>query len=119
MALKPFYICFYDLHHYNEALHSVWSNTLLSQSGGSTLTGCVCTALGVHASSGYRLAVKQRLALKAVAEGSQESEHIGEATDCGQSQGVLLLVEICWWTRGRSTDLHLGLLYSRLEKGVT
>lgn len=76
----------------------MWSNTHQSDrnrsSGSSTLTGCVCTALGVHASSGYRLAAKQRIALKAVTEFLQESEYKGDATDCGQSQGVLLLVKI-------------------------
>lgn len=71
------------------------SESLFSESGSSTLTGCVCTALGVHASSGYRLAAKQRIALKAVTEFFQESEYIGDATDCGQRQGVLLLVKIC------------------------
>lgn len=57
------------------------------------LTDCVCVAVVMQASSGYRLAAKQRIALKAVTEFFQEPEHIGDTADRGQSQGMLLLVK--------------------------
>lgn len=58
------------------------------------LTDCVCVAVVMQASCGYRLAAKQRIALKAVTEFFQEPEHIGDTADHGQSQGMLLLVKI-------------------------
>lgn len=58
------------------------------------LTDCVCVAVVMQASSGYRLAAKKRITLKAVTEFFQEPEHIGDAADRGQSQGMLLLVKI-------------------------
>lgn len=50
-------------------------------------------AVVMQASSGYRLAAEQRIALKAVTEFFQEPEHIGDTADRGQSQGMLLLVK--------------------------
>lgn len=43
-----------------------------------------------------RLAAKQRVAVKVVAELFQEAEDVRDAADGGQSQGVLLLVEVGW-----------------------
>lgn len=41
----------------------------------------------------HRLAAKQGVAVKVVAELFQEAEDVRDAADGGQSQGVLLLVE--------------------------
>lgn len=68
---------------------------IYSRSRKRPLTDCVCVAVVMKASSGYRLAAEQRVALKAVTEFFQEPEHIGDAADRGQSQGMLLLVKIC------------------------
>lgn len=47
----------------------------------------------VQDSSGDRLAAKESVAVKVVAQFLQEAEHIGDAADCGQGQGALLLVK--------------------------
>lgn len=44
--------------------------------------------------SGYRLAAKQRIALKVMAEFFQEAKDVSDTADCWQSQGVLLLVKV-------------------------
>lgn len=48
----------------------------------------------VQASSGHRLAAKQGVAVKVVAELLQEAQDVRDAADGGQGQGVLLLVEV-------------------------
>lgn len=48
----------------------------------------------VQASPSHRLAAKQRVAVKVVAELFQEAEDVRDAADSGQSQGVLLLVKV-------------------------
>lgn len=50
----------------------------------------------VQAAPSHRLAAKQRVAVKVVAELFQEAEDVRDAADSGQSQGVLLLVEVGW-----------------------
>lgn len=56
----------------------------------------VGVAVVVQAAPGHRLAAKQRVAVKVVAELFQEAEDVRDAADGGQSQGVLLLVEVGW-----------------------
>lgn len=46
--------------------------------------------------SGYRLAAKQRIAVKVVAEFLQEAKDISDTADRRQSQCVLLLVKEGW-----------------------
>lgn len=58
------------------------------------LTCSVRVTVVVQASSGYRLAAKQRIAVKVVAEFFQEAEDVGDTADCGQGQGVLLLIKV-------------------------
>ncbi len=58
------------------------------------LTCSVCVTVVVQASSGYRLAAKQGIAVEVVAEFFQEAENVGDTADCGQGQGVLLLVKV-------------------------
>lgn len=58
------------------------------------LTCGVGVAVVVHASPGYGLTAKQRITVKVVAEFFQEAENVGDTADGGQSQGVLLLVEV-------------------------
>lgn len=60
----------------------------------AALTGSVSVDVVVQTSSGYRLAAKQRITLKVVAEFFQEAEDVSDTADCWQSQGVLLLVEV-------------------------
>lgn len=60
------------------------------------LTCNVCLTVVVQASSGNRLAAKQRIAVKVMAKFFQEAEDIGDTADSGQSQGVLLLVKVGW-----------------------
>lgn len=57
------------------------------------LTCVVRVTVVVQASSGYRLASKQRVAVKVVAELFKETEDVGNTADCGKGQGVLLLVK--------------------------
>lgn len=44
----------------------------------------VCVTVVVQASSGNRLAAKQRIAVKVVAEFFQEAEDVSDTADCGQ-----------------------------------
>lgn len=60
------------------------------------LTCNVRLTVVVQASSGNRLAAKQGIAVKVMAEFFQEAEDIGDTADSGQSQGVLLLVKVGW-----------------------
>lgn len=62
----------------------------------TTLTCSVGVTVKVQASPGYRLAAKQRIAVKVVAEFFQEAENVGDTTHCRQGQGVLLLVKVGW-----------------------
>lgn len=62
----------------------------------TTLTCSVCVTVVVQASSGDRLTAKQRIAVKVVAKFFQEAENVGDTADCGQGQGVLLLVKVGW-----------------------
>lgn len=50
----------------------------------------------VQAAPGHRLAAKQGVTVEVVAELFQEAEDVRDAADGGQSQGVLLLVEVGW-----------------------
>lgn len=58
----------------------------------------------VQAAPGHRLAAKQGVAVEVVAELFQKAEDVRDAADGGQSQGVLLLVEVGWaGVRGQRT----------------
>lgn len=59
----------------------------------AVLTCSVRVTVVVQTSSGYRLAAKQRVAVKVVAEFFQEAEDVGDTADRGQGQGALLLVK--------------------------
>lgn len=101
MGTDPVICCtihFLDTHHvvnYSTQRETGTKNVPPACCRARPLTDCVRVAVIVQASSGYRLAAKQRITLKAVTELFQEPEHIGDAADRGQSQGVLLLVKIC------------------------
>lgn len=62
----------------------------------AALTCSVRVAVVVQTSSGYRLATKEGITVKVVAELLQEAEDVGDAADRRQGQGVLLLVEEGW-----------------------
>ncbi len=47
--------------------------------------------------------------MKVVAEFFQKAEDVGDAADCGQGQGVLLLVKVGW--TGQTRAKHHMLLY--------
>lgn len=68
------------------------------------LTCSVSVTVVVKTSSGYRLAAKQRIAVKVVAEFFQESEDVSDTADCGQGQGVLLLVKKGWMRHTGAKD---------------
>ena len=53
-------------------------------------------AVVVQAPSGDRLAAKQSVAVKVVAELFQEAEDVCDTADGGQGEGVLLLLEVGW-----------------------
>lgn len=55
----------------------------------------------VQISSGYRLAAKQRVTVKVVAKFFQETEDVGDAADCRERQGVLLLFKKGWTKHNR------------------
>lgn len=75
----------------------------------AALTCHVCVTVVVQASPGYRLAAKQRIAMKVVAQFFQEAEDICDTADCGQSQGVLLLVKVGWTGQRTQSDEVYGL----------
>lgn len=60
------------------------------------LTCSVAVTVVVQASSGYRLAAKQRITVKVVAKFFQEAKNVGDTADCGQCEGVLLLLKVGW-----------------------
>lgn len=74
-----------------------------TQDGGTDRPTChVGVTVVVQAAPSHRLAAKQRVAVKVVAELFQEAQDVRDAADSGQSQGVLLLVEVGWaGDRGR------------------
>lgn len=53
-------------------------------------------AVVVQTSSGYRLAPKEGITVKVVAEFFQEAEDVGDTADRRQGQGVLPLVKEGW-----------------------
>lgn len=69
-------------------------------SGADRLTRHVAVTVIVQATPGHRLATKQRVAVKVVAQLLQEAEDVGDAADGGQGQGVLLLLEVGWVGEG-------------------
>lgn len=62
----------------------------------TALTCSVGVTVEVQASPGYRLAAKQRIAVKVVAEFFQEAQNVCDTAHCRQGQGVLLLVNVGW-----------------------
>lgn len=59
----------------------------------TALTCVVRVTVVVQASSRNRLAPKQWVAVKVVAELFKETKDVGDTADCGKGQGVLLLVK--------------------------
>lgn len=100
-----------------------------SQTDQSSIDGCakdarrrhqptchVGVTVVVQAAPGHRLAAKQRVAVKVVAELFQEAEDVRDAADSGQSQGVLLLVEVSWaGDRGRDQSGGHAHVVNRLS----
>lgn len=67
---------------------------------------CVLTWVGVavimQAPSGDGLAAKQRVTVEVVTEFLQEAQDVRDAVDCGQGEGMVLLVKVgCMGHRGQ------------------
>lgn len=95
-----------------------------TRDGATKLTCHVGVNVVVQAAPSDRLAAKQRVAVKVVAEFLQEAEDVRDAADSGQSQGVLLLVEVGWAgdrghnQSGAGTQRHAHLV-NRLSRTLS
>lgn len=83
-----------DLKFINYIINVDWHVSVVKRT--VALTCSVCVTVVMQPCSGYRLAAKQGIAVKIVAQFFKEAEDISDTADCGQSQSTMLLVKVGW-----------------------